>query len=99
MQYRNNSKYTYLNSFGAMYGNSAVVSYLVNGAVDAYAVGPLMTGVNPPVTPANVVYSASPWGGADYPVQLVRPRDLLTLVPNLNPVNPLLSLTNHLYTN
>ena len=49
MQYRNSGNYNSLNSFQGLFGTQtlspAINSYLVGGAVDAYAVGPLMTGV------------------------------------------------------
>jgi hypothetical protein len=103
MQYRNSGNYNSLSSFQGLFGppgvTPAVNSYLVNGAVDAYAVGPLMTGVNPPFVPAMqmVAYSANPWSGANNPVQLTRPRDLLTMIPN--PGGPSAnSFTNRLYS-
>ena len=95
MQYRNSGKYNSLNSFVNLYGATAVSSYLVNGAVDAYAVGPLMQGVNPPLVPAPVSWAGSPWSGANNPVQLVRPRDLMTMIPNPSGASPN-SFTNRL---
>ena len=106
LQYRYGGSINNLNRFVNLFGPSAVNSYLLNGtvgavgAVDAYAVGPLMTGVNPPPLPgvlASTYSGAPPWSGANNPVQLARPRDLLTMIPPLNTGSPLDSFTNRLY--
>src|SRR6202000_560039 len=78
LQYRNSGRYSTLDSFFHLYGNnnSPVSTYLVNGAVDAYSIGPLMTGAYPPtLNPAVVTANASlPWGGANNPAPVGRPR-------------------------
>ena len=79
MQYRNNGNYNGLSPFQSLFGLNAFNSYLVNGGIDAYAVGQVMTGVNPPFI-NDGSYRTSPWIGADYPIRFIRPRDLMTLV-------------------